>query len=180
VDPGIGSLKPFGLGESQPSCGDCGLRKASQPVLNPAVSCMVYLQESLPFGKPSFSLQEFSFLLGIAQVGNCPQISITGEARDLAWMPDGLHLAWSDHGICVASASEAGTGGVSLWTPGQEAMHPAFSPEGEWMVFESELSGDWEVYVMAVPPPGTVNRAGKGQFNLSHSPQDDWGPVWLP
>ncbi|MCX6034236.1 MAG: hypothetical protein NTV38_04565, partial [Chloroflexi bacterium] len=180
LDPSSGEVKAFDLGDSQPGCGDCGMMKASQPALNPQTSCLLYMQQAWPSKDSHLQLQEFSFLLGVPPSGSCSALSIDPAAQDPAWLPDGQRLAWSENGICVATAGSQNTIPTVLWTPGQNASHPSFSPDGKWMVFESELSGDAEIYIMAVPASGQVNRAGKSQLNLSSDPRKDWGPVWLP
>jgi dipeptidyl aminopeptidase/acylaminoacyl peptidase len=180
VDPASGEVRAFGLGDSQPSCADCGMMKASQPTLNPVASCLLYKQESWPSSNSSLQLQEFSFLLEVPKSGNCPALRIDPSVQDPAWLPDGQRLAWSNTGICLATADDQNIIPTILWTPGQNARHPSFSPDGKWMVFESDMSGNTEVYVMGVPAYGQVNRAGKSQLNLSSNPNKDWGPVWLP
>jgi dipeptidyl aminopeptidase/acylaminoacyl peptidase len=180
VDPSSGEVKAFGLGDSKPGCGDCGMMKASQPTLNPQASCLLYVQQAWPSQDSHMQLQEFSFFLGVPMSGSCPALHIDPAAQDPAWLPDGQRLAWSESGICAATADAKKTLPTVLWTPGQNASHPSFSPDGKWMVFESDLSGNAEIYVMGVPASSQVNRAGKSQLNLSSDPKKDWGPVWLP
>jgi serine/threonine-protein kinase len=72
-----------------------------------------------------------------------------------------LEVSDSDHPI-------AGTPESFLRTAANE-LHPAFSPDGRWMAYSSDESGDFEVYVRPFPGPGSKWRV---------STAGGWRPVW--
>lgn len=49
---------------------------------------------------------------------------------------------------------------------------PWWSSDGQRIVFASDRDGNLEIYVM--------NADGSNQTRLTNTPEDDWGPVWLP
>jgi serine/threonine protein kinase len=93
------------------------------------------------------------------------------------WSQDGAFLAY--HAISTMSRA-----GWDLWTfsladkkpalflstPATESM-PIFSPDGRWLVYVSDESGRYEVYVQ--PFPG---RGGKWQISPEGGNQPVWGP----
>lgn len=49
---------------------------------------------------------------------------------------------------------------------------PAWSPDGQRIVFRSERDGSSQIYVMSAD--------GTGQRNISRTEEDNWGPAWSP
>ena len=49
---------------------------------------------------------------------------------------------------------------------------PAWSPDGNWVAFASDRSGDYEIYV--------VDRKGERLRRLTHDPACDLAPAWSP
>ncbi|MGZ5134563.1 MAG: hypothetical protein ACXWV6_15890 [Chitinophagaceae bacterium] len=50
--------------------------------------------------------------------------------------------------------------------------YPMLSPDGKKICFQSNRTGDWEIFVM--------NADGSGLQQLTHTPGFDGGPVWSP
>ncbi|MFB0538094.1 MAG: hypothetical protein ACETWR_24290 [Anaerolineae bacterium] len=72
--------------------------------------------------------------------------------------------------ICVMDADGAN---VTILTDSEgDDTTPAWSPDGEHIVFVSTRDGDREIYVM--------DADGRNQVNLTHNPTDDWMPSWSP
>ena len=112
-------------------------------------------------------------------------------ADDVApvWSPDGLRIAFVsfrdtlagrwDMGpgsICVMDfdpVSGVGGGSVRCLTDkeGKDGW-PTWSPDGGRIAFESDRSGNWDIWVM--------NADGSGLTNLSRSPEDEVYPAWSP
>jgi len=51
-------------------------------------------------------------------------------------------------------------------------QNPAWSPDGQWIVFQSQRSGNWDIY--KIRPDGT------GLTRLTSDAADDWQPNWSP
>jgi len=112
-------------------------------------------------------------------------------ADDVApvWSPDGRRIAFVsfrdtlagrwDMGpgsICVMDfdpVSGVGGGNVRCLTDkeGKDGW-PTWSPDGGRIAFESDRSGNWDIWVM--------NADGSGLTNLSRSPEDEVYPAWSP
>ncbi|MBI4442774.1 MAG: PD40 domain-containing protein [Acidobacteria bacterium] len=91
-----------------------------------------------------------------------------------SWSPDGKHLLFFEHHP---------TNGFDIWvlpmegdrkplpflqTPAREQM-PAFSPDGGWLAYVSDESGQSEVYVLPFPGPGE-----KRQLSVEGGVQPRW------
>ena len=54
--------------------------------------------------------------------------------------------------------------------PAQDRV-PAWSPNGQWIAFQSLRDGNWEIYVM--------DADGNNQTRVTNHPDTDAGPVWV-
>lgn len=72
--------------------------------------------------------------------------------------------------ICVMDAE--GTNVTVLTDSAGDDTTPAWSPDGEHIVFVSTRDGNREIYVM--------DADGHNQINLTNHPADDWMPAWSP
>jgi serine/threonine-protein kinase len=112
-----------------------------------------------------------------------PERLTRGERRvfPCSFSPDGKRLAYSEANPetggdiwtlpLEASDSDnpiAGTPEPFLRTAANE-LFPAFSPDGRWMAYASDESGDFEVYVRPFPGPG-------GKWHISTA--GGMMPVW--
>jgi Tol biopolymer transport system component len=82
-----------------------------------------------------------------------------------SFMPDGKRLSFMkpgpDGNFQIFTASfEAAAGAIKLGKPdvfqpsSYAAIHPVFSPDGHWLAYSSNESGNFEVYVRPFPGPG--------------------------
>ena len=104
--------------------------------------------------------------------GNVELLLDTGRSpRPSSWSPDGTVLAFSDShpdtriDIWVL---EDGISRAFIATEARETQ-PMFSPDGEWMAYHSNKSGQNQVYLTTYPGPG-----GEQQV----STEGGLGPVW--
>jgi Tol biopolymer transport system component len=92
--------------------------------------------------------------------------------RNMAWSPDGTQLAYTvqtgrAHDIHVVTMGETPTTRPLLASAASE-YSPRFSPDGRWLAYSSDQSGQQEVYVQAYP---------QGE-RLSVSTGGGTAPVW--
>jgi Tol biopolymer transport system component len=94
--------------------------------------------------------------------------------EDMSWpavSPDGRRIAFSQLGdIWVVNAD--GSGEIRLTQSGAQDTRPGWSPDGEWIAFETDRDGNGEIYVMR--PNGT------GVRNVTNDPRNERGPAWSP
>ncbi len=99
-------------------------------------------------------------------------VAVQFDAWTSSWSPDGRHLAFyggpEHNDIWVKQLSEGGP--LHRVTSGTSSeRHPAFSPDGRWIAYQSDRSGRNEVYVRGFP-----------DYALEHSVSVEGGtePVW--
>jgi serine/threonine-protein kinase len=107
--------------------------------------------------------------LGWRKPGSTDAAKVLLRSRAIPWSfsPDGRRLAYyamdeKNHfdlwTMPIASGPDGVTAGkpeLFLQTPAVET-YPAISPDGKWMAYNSNESGDFDVYVRAIPDNGTV------------------------
>jgi Tol biopolymer transport system component len=97
----------------------------------------------------------------------------------LSWSPDGVRIVFGGAaeggGADIFTVSADGTSLARLTEDEGFDWTPVWSPEGEWIVFQSDRDGESELYV--------VRPDGSGMRRLTDLPTDDVGgysPVWSP
>lgn len=96
------------------------------------------------------------------------------EGRAPDWSPDGSRIVFAGHyasGV-IYGMDASGTGGDPLMTNQADADNPAYSPGGGKIVFESDLDGDYDLYIMDAD--GTDIR------QLTDLAGDEQNPSWQP
>ncbi len=94
---------------------------------------------------------------------------------DHAWTPDAkavVFSARSAHGRWHLFRADVATGTRARLTDGDhDDQLPAISPDGQWIAFVSNRTGDAELW--ALGPDGGVQQ-------VTERPGADWRPLWLP
>ncbi len=68
--------------------------------------------------------------------------------------------------------SVCGYATTPLTTKYSSKLHPAWWPDWGYIAFESDRSGNFEIYLM--------NADGSDQHPLTHTTADDYTPAWRP
>jgi len=97
-----------------------------------------------------------------------------GQAVPFGWTPDGRSIILgftNENAANLATLStEDGEASVLLETPASEAM-PALSPNGRWLAYTSDETGEFQIYVRAFPGDG-----GKWQISTAGGVSPRWSP----
>jgi TolB protein len=96
------------------------------------------------------------------------------EGRAPNWSPDGSRMVFAGHYSYgeIYEMGADGTGEKTLMTSQADTDNPAFSPGGGKIVFESDLDGDYDLYVM--------DADGTDVRQLTDLPGDERDPDWQP
>jgi serine/threonine protein kinase len=98
-----------------------------------------------------------------------------GEVADPAFSPSGDYLAYtrvngSSTQVCSVKFDSRGADITVLTQDNFTESQPAWSPDGQWILFTSERDGNSEIYIMT--------SVGLLQTNLTQNPARDMQPDW--
>jgi hypothetical protein len=111
---------------------------------------------------------------------------LTGRDERLTTSPDNqFPFSWADHGRLLVFHQVSRDTGIDIGVVSIEGDHqsrlvisgpfdearPAVSPDGQWIAYESNLSGRWEVYVQPFPALTT-----RWQVSTDGGESPTWGP----
>jgi eukaryotic-like serine/threonine-protein kinase len=98
------------------------------------------------------------------------------QHRPRSWLKDGKTLVFSvfgkDWGIFTIPLPSDQKPAVLLDLPGSIQGQPAFSPDGRWLAYMSDESGERQIYVEAFP------KTDARKYQISREPSDF--PIWSP
>ena len=108
-----------------------------------------------------------------ADGGSTPQrIGPRGHYHAHAWSPDGDLIAvdmQENHLVEFSPELDADPRPLEPNPTHEEGVHAALSPDGRWLAYVSNETGQWEIWVRAYPGPGAPTRV---------SPNGGAEPVW--
>lgn len=117
--------------------------------------------------------------LSIRVPGDLPQALpfFANVTRDIQWMslsPTGKRAVFEAHGEVVTVPAENGEIRNLSNTPGIREMTPAWSPDGRWIAYLSDRTGEYEFWVRPSDGSGEERQVTRGG--------DSWRfpPVWSP
>ena len=131
-------------------------------------------------------------VLPLAGGGHTPVVTDPADDAQPAWSPDGTQLAFTssrDRGGRLSVMTGTGpltqfifsVGGDIFLVPAlggaavklvEEAAHPAWSPDGTQIAFESDRSGNWDIW--------TVSTKGGAPTQLTDDLPQDFQPAFSP
>jgi TolB protein len=107
-----------------------------------------------------------------------------------AWSPDGTRIAFeSDRNgnrdiylmdaECASLPKGCGSNAIQLTDHPADDFHPAWSPDGTHIAFESERDGDPDIYLMDAECASLPKGCGSNVVQLTDHPANDRQPAWL-
>ncbi len=123
-------------------------------------------------------------------VGDAQPLLRSGQVKipgfPTSWSPDGRFLLYTSStpqtgdDLWVLPMVGAHTPSVFLKTPFDEAWG-VFSPDGQWVAYQSNESGRFEIYVRPFHPPGAQDSdAASGAMQWQVSTAGGVDPMWQP
>ena len=134
------------------------------PVLSPDGTRVIFASDR---NGPDASLYQKS------ATGDGPEELLLGGAGDKRpqdWSPDGTHVLFAGAGGLWLLPTAGERRAVQVTPEGAaREMHPRFSPDGQWLLYDTRESGRAEVYVRPLAAGGEKSRISTG---------GGWDPRW--
>ena len=89
-----------------------------------------------------------------------------------SWSPNGREIAFVGPGLKISVAQADGTGVRKLTSGLDRQVSPAWSPDGERIVYASDRGDSFDIW--------SIKPDGSGNQRLTDGPQDETLPVWSP
>jgi len=103
---------------------------------------------------------DYSYILGLAFSPDGQQVAFVGE----------IHPLTGRTTVDIYVSNLEGSDSINLTNGSGINLAPDWSPFGEWIAFESDRSGDYEVYL--------IKPDGSGSLQITHDPASDTNPAW--
>ena len=89
-----------------------------------------------------------------------------------SWSPNSREIAFVGPGLKISVAQADGTGVRKLTSGLDRQVSPAWSPDGERIVYASDRGDSFDIW--------SIRPDGSGNQRLTDGPQDETLPVWSP
>lgn len=151
-------------------------QRALSPTWSPNSSWLLYLSDH----EGSRDVYRLAISSDMRPSGPPQRLTVGLGAHSIALSRDGTRLAYATFGfhnniftVDVANGSEVSVRQATALTRGSQTIEGlAVSPDGRWLAYDSDLSGDQELW--RIPTEG-----GEPE-RLTESPADDFLPAWSP
>ena len=102
-------------------------------------------------------------------------VKASDEIADFGLSPSGARAVFEAHGDIITVPAEKGDPRDITNTAGVAERGPAWSPDGKWIAYYSDQSGEYELHLRAPDGMGEVKKIGLGD-----PPSYFYQPVWSP
>ncbi|HKN60683.1 MAG TPA: PDZ domain-containing protein, partial [Candidatus Acidoferrales bacterium] len=101
--------------------------------------------------------------------------SVVKQINNSAISPSGVRAVFEAHGEILTVPAEKGDIRNITNSPGVADRDPAWSPDGKWIAYFSDESGEYALHLRAQNGLGEVRK-----INLGNPPSFFYGPTWSP
>ncbi len=113
-------------------------------------------------------------------VGDFPQVqphfeNVAGQVLNSAISPTGVRAAFEAHGEIITVPAQKGSVRNITNSPGVADRSPAWSPDGKWIAYFSDRSGEYALHIKSQDGMGAVR-----SILLGEPPSFFFQPVWSP
>jgi tricorn protease len=118
--------------------------------------------------------------VGIRVAGDLPEVrpryvKVADRIASAGLSPSGARALFGARGEIFSVPAEKGNGRNLTGTPGVSERDPAWSPDGRWIAYLSDESGEYALHLRPQDGKGEVKKIGLGQ-----PPSFFYNPVWSP
>ena len=113
-------------------------------------------------------------------VGDFPQVqphfeSVGGQVLNSGISPNGVRAVFEAHGEIITVPAQKGAVRNITNSPSVADRSPAWSPDGKWIAYFSDRSGEYALHIKSQDGMGTVR-----SISLGEPPSFFFDPVWSP
>ncbi len=116
----------------------------------------------------------------VNMIGDFPEVrphfeKVADHVLNAGISPTGARAVFEDHGEILTVPAEKGDVRNLTHSPGVADRSPAWSPDGKWIVYFSDRSGEYALHIKSQDGLGTAR-----SISLGHPPSFYFQPVWSP
>ena len=102
-------------------------------------------------------------------------VKVAEQIQNVAISPTGARAVFEAHGDILTVPAEKGGIRNLTRTPAVEDRDPAWSPDGKWIAYFSDESGEYALHIVEQTGLGAVKK-----INLGNPPSFFYSPIWSP